>query len=117
MPRINLLPWREELRNERQKNFAISAVVAVLLAGAVTWNVNFFMQGRVDYQNERNQTLEAEISRLDALIEEIAGLERQKDRLLARMEIIEELQRSRPDSVHLFEDLVSFRRKGIRCRR
>jgi type IV pilus assembly protein PilN len=113
MPRINLLPWREELRNERQKNFAISAVVAVLLAGAVTWNVNFFMQSRVDYQNERNQTLEAEISRLDALIEEIAGLERQKDRLLARMEIIEELQRSRPDSVHLFEDLVRILPEGI----
>jgi len=113
MPRINLLPWREELRNERQKNFAISAVVAILLAAAVTWSANFYMQGRVDYQNDRNQRLESEISRLDALIEEIAGLERQKDRLLARMEIIEELQRSRPDSVHLFEDLVRIVPEGV----
>jgi type IV pilus assembly protein PilN len=112
MPRINLLPWRAELRSERQKNFVISAVVAVLLAAAVTWNVNFYMQGRIDYQNERNQRLETEIARLDMLIEEIANLERQKDRLLARMEIIEELQRSRPDSVHLFDDLVRILPEG-----
>jgi type IV pilus assembly protein PilN len=112
MPRINLLPWRAELRNERQKNFAISAVVAVLLAGAVTWNINFYLQGRIDYQIERNQRLETEIERLDTLIEEIANLERQKDRLLARMEIIEELQRSRPDSVHLFDDLVRILPEG-----
>jgi len=113
MPRINLLPWREELRSERQKNFGIAAVAAILLAGAVTWSVNFYLQGRIDYQDGRNQRLETEIARLDSLIEEIANLERQKDRLLARMEIIEELQRSRPDSVHLFDDLVRILPEGV----
>ena len=113
MPRINLLPWREELRKQRQKSFGIAAALAVLLGIAVTWNVNLFIQGRIDHQNERNQKLETEIARLDALIEEIAGLERQKDRLLARMEIIEELQRSRPDSVHLFDQLVRILPEGV----
>ena len=58
MPRINLLPWREELRNERQKNFAVSAAIAVLMAGLMTWSINFYMHGRIDYQNARNQRLE-----------------------------------------------------------
>ncbi len=113
MPQINLLPWRAELRKERQKNFGIAAVVAVLAAGAVTWNVNFYMQSRIDYQNSRNQRLEQEISELDLLIQEIANLERQKERLLARMEIIEELQRSRPNSVHLFDELVRILPEGV----
>lgn len=113
MPRINLLPWREELRKERQKNFAIAAVAAVVLAAAVTFMVNYYYQSRIDFQNAQNQRLEAEIARLDKLIEEIASLERQKERLLARMEIIEELQRRRPDSVHLFDQLVRVVPEGV----
>lgn len=113
MPRINLLPWREELRKQRQKNFGVAAVLALVGAAIVTWNVSLFMQGRIDHQNARNQRLETEIARLDAMIEEIAGLERQKERLLARMQIIEQLQRSRPDSVHLFDQLVRILPEGV----
>jgi type IV pilus assembly protein PilN len=113
MPRINLLPWREELRKQRQTNFAIAAVSAVVLAGLVTLAANVFMQSRIDHQNARNQVLQGEIARLDALIDEIADLERKKERLLARMEIIEELQRRRPDSVHLFDELVQVLPEGV----
>lgn len=113
MPRINLLPWREEQRKQRQKNFAISAVAAIILAGLVTLLSGLFLQGMIDHQNARNQRLEEEIARLDKLIEEIANLERQKDRLLARMEIIEELQRRRPESVHLFDQLVRTLPDGV----
>lgn len=113
MPRINLLPWREELRKERQKNFAIAAVAAVVLAAAFTFLVNYSFQAQIDFQNAKNQRLEQEIARLDKLIEEIANLERQKERLLARMEIIEELQRRRPDSVHLFDQLIRIVPEGV----
>ena len=97
MPQINLLPWREELRKERQKNFVMAAVGAVVAAGIVTLLAGLVVQGWIDHQNARNQRLTEEIARLDRLIEEIANLERQKERLLARMEVIEELQRRRPD--------------------
>lgn len=113
MPRINLLPWREELRKQRQKNFAIAVVGALVAAAIVTLMAGLIMQGRIDYQSERNAVLKQEIARLDKLIEEIANLERQKDRLLARMEVIEELQRRRPDSVHLFDQLVRIVPEGV----
>lgn len=113
MPRINLLPWREELRKQRQKNFAAGAVAAVVAAGLVTLLTGFIVQGQIDHQNARNQRLEQEIARLDALIEEIRNLERQKERLLARMEIIEELQRRRPESVHLFDQLARILPDGV----
>jgi type IV pilus assembly protein PilN len=113
MPRINLLPWREELRKQRQKNFAVAAVVAVAAAGIVILLAGLIVNGWIDYQNDRNQRLTDEIARLDALIEEIASLERQKERLLARMEVIEELQRRRPESVHLFDQLVRVLPDGV----
>jgi type IV pilus assembly protein PilN len=113
MPRINLLPWREELRKQRQKNFAVAAVVAVAAAGLVILLAGLIVNGMINYQNDRNQRLTDEIARLDALIEEIASLERQKERLLARMEVIEELQRRRPESVHLFDQLVRILPDGV----
>ena len=113
MPQINLLPWREELRKERQKNFVMAAVGAVVSAGIVTLLAGLIVQGWIDHQNARNQRLTEEIARLDRLIEEIANLERQKERLLARMEVIEELQRRRPESVHLFDQLVRVLPDGV----
>ena len=113
MPSINLLPWREELRKQRQTNFGIAAIASLALAALVAVGFNMYWDHRIEYQKARNARLEQEISRLDSLIEEIAALERQKDRLLARMEIIEQLQRSRPDSVHLFDQIVRVQPDGV----
>lgn len=113
MPRINLLPWRDELRKQRQKNFVVAIVVAVVSAGIVTLLAGLIVQAKIDYQNARNFRLEQEIARLDKLIEEIANLERQKERLLSRMEVIVELQRRRPESVHLLDQLVRILPDGV----
>jgi type IV pilus assembly protein PilN len=107
MPRINLLPWREELRQKRKKEFLGALVGAMLFGGLLGYGYKLGVQAQIRGQNERNTTLRNEIAELDKQIEEINTLEAQKERLIARMEIIDQLQRSRPQVVHLFDELVS----------
>jgi type IV pilus assembly protein PilN len=106
MPRINLLPWREEQRKQRLKNFGVWAAAAIGVGVATVLYAHATMNRFIAHQNERNKYLETEIATLDKQIAEIQELEATKERLLARMQIIEQLQRSRPEVVHLFDELV-----------
>jgi type IV pilus assembly protein PilN len=114
MPRINLLPHRAELRTRRRNQFFVGLGVALGAAGLAVLASNFVMDGIIDNQVERNDLLKAEIASLDKRIEEILDLEAKKERLLARMEIIEQLQRSRPEIVHVFDELVRTLPDGVR---
>jgi type IV pilus assembly protein PilN len=113
MPRINLLPWREEERKKRQRDFLIATAGAFVAAIAVVGLTMFVYGQRIDGQNARNARLQAEITELDKSIKEIDGLEAQKARLLARMDIIEQLQRSRPEIVHLFDEVTRQLPEGV----
>jgi type IV pilus assembly protein PilN len=113
MPRINLLPWREELRQKRKKDFLSAVLGAVLIGGLLAYGFKLTVQGWTSAQNGRNQILRDEIAQLDLQIEEINGLESQKERLIARMQIIDRLQRSRPEVVHLFDELVDTLPEGV----
>ncbi len=113
MPRINLLPWREEERKKRQQDFLIALAGSVVVAIAVVAATWFAFSQMIDAQQGRNQRLETEIAELEKSITEIDGLERQKERLLARMEIIEQLQRSRPEIVHLFDEISRKLPEGV----
>lgn len=113
MPRINLLPWREEQRKERQKNFGIATLTSVIVGLLVIWGVNTYMQGVIDYQNSRNQRLKQEIATLDEQIKEIKNLRLKKERLLLRMAAIEDLQKTRPEVVHLFDEMVKVTPEGV----
>lgn len=106
MPRINLLPWREELRQKRKKEFLTALLGAVLVGGLIAYGYKLTVQGQVRAQTARNEMLRTEIVALDQQIEQILTLESQKERLLARMEIIDQLQKARPEVVHLFDELV-----------
>ncbi len=114
MPRINLLPWRDELRTKRRNQFFIGLGAAVGAAGLVILASNSVMSGIISSQKSRNDLLSAEIALLDERIAEILDLEAKKERLLARMEIIEQLQRSRPEIVHVVEELVRTLPDGVR---
>lgn len=114
MARINLLPWREELRQERQRQFYIALGATALGAGLVFVAVMMFYNGRIENQEDRNRYLETEIRKLDRQIERIAELEETRDRLLARKEVIERLQKDRTLMVHLFDQLVRTVPSGIR---
>jgi type IV pilus assembly protein PilN len=113
MPRINLLPWREQQRTERKKSFAVGMIGAVIAALIVTGAGYVLMNSLVDSQASRNQRLTEEIRILDKKIEEINSFEQQKRQTIARMQIIEKLQRSRPEIVHVFDTFVKTVPEGI----
>jgi type IV pilus assembly protein PilN len=113
MARINLLPWRAAQRKERQKNFAIALLMAVVLGGLIMWVVNTIIQGEINHQNARNQRLQQEIAILDDQIREIRNLRLRKERLLARMAAIDDLQQARPEVVFLFDQILAVTPDGV----
>jgi type IV pilus assembly protein PilN len=113
MPRINLLPWREQERKVRRREFLIAAAAAVFAAIIFTGCGKLLYSSWTDAQNEKNNLLKKEIVKLDAQIADIQDLENRKQRLVARMEIIEKLQRKRPEVVHLFDEIVKTVPEGI----
>jgi type IV pilus assembly protein PilN len=113
MPRINLLPWRESERKRKRQEFVLSLFAAVATAALVTLLGYWQMTASIAHQESRNDLLSREIAGLDKKIEEINGLDAQKQKLLARMEIIETLQRSRPEIVHVFDEVVRMLPEGV----
>jgi len=113
MPSINLLPWRQALRQRRQKEFFIGIAAAVALAALVTLMTHLTVSSMIDSQHERNELLKSEIAQLDKAIEQIVALEEQKDRMIARMEVIDTLQSSRPEVVKLFDQIVATLPEGV----
>jgi type IV pilus assembly protein PilN len=106
MPRINLIPWREAERKRKRQEFGVGALGALVAAGAIAFLVSLQMGAAINNQNARNQYLNEEIAKLDKQITEILALEQQKQRLGARIQVIEQLERSRPEIVHVFDQLV-----------
>jgi type IV pilus assembly protein PilN len=113
MPRINLLPWREAERKRKRQEFILSIGAALATAALVALLGRWEMSAAIAHQQDRNTVLTEEIAKLDKQIEEINGLDAQKRRLLARMEIIERLQRSRPEIVHVFDEIVRILPEGV----
>ena len=114
MAKINLLPWRDELRKQRQREFYVmlaGAGIAAVFAVFVWW---YWMGMRLDNQDARNAYLKDQIHLLDGKLTEIKELEATKSKLLARKEIIEKLQASRSQMVHLFDELVKTIPDGVR---
>jgi type IV pilus assembly protein PilN len=106
MPRINLLPWRDEERKERKLKFLVALGGAAVGACLVAFVGFLLMDSMVSAQEARNQRLNDEIAVLDRQIEKINSLEADKARFIARMEVIEKLQRSRPEIVHIFDEIA-----------
>ena len=113
MRRINLLPWREQQRRERKLTFYVGLGAAVVAALVCSIGTYLWIGSLVSEQLDRNQRLQTEIVKLDRQIEEINNLEQQKQKFIARMQIIEKLQRSRPEIVHMFDTLVRMLPEGI----
>lgn len=116
MANINLLPWRQELRKQRQQEFvAILAAVALVAIGLVLFS-HVALSKQVSDQEERNQYIKAEISKLDGQIKEIDALQKRRDELLARMKVIQDLQGRRPIIVRVFDELARVIPDGVYLR-
>jgi type IV pilus assembly protein PilN len=113
MAHINLLPWREERRQERQQQFYLALVAGLVFAAAVLYAVVMYADSLIEEQNQRNSFLQMEIAKVDKKIKEIKDLEKQRERLLARMQVIQELQASRPKIVKVFDSLARVVPEGV----
>jgi type IV pilus assembly protein PilN len=113
MARINLLPWREEARRERQRQFLYSLMGTLVLGAILVLMVSLFFDQRISNQESRNQRIQQEINLLERRIVRIAELERTRDRLLSRKQIIESLQASRSLTVELLDKLAKTVPVGI----
>lgn len=113
MPRINLLPHREQKRKDRRRDFLVMLAGAAVGAVIVVGCGKLLYSGWIDAQKAKNTMLTKEIEKLNAQIADIQDLENRKQRLLARMEIIEKLQRQRPEIVHRFDELVKIVPEGV----
>jgi type IV pilus assembly protein PilN len=106
MAKINLRPWREELRAEKQRDFVgLLAMTFIVAAGlAFAWLTK--VESDVAYQNDRNAYIESATKDLDKKIKEIQELKKKREQLIARMKVIQNLQGKRPVIVRVFDELV-----------
>jgi len=113
MANINLLPWREAQRRERNRTTLITCVGMWAVAALIVFMGKLFMDGRIQHQKDRNAYVQSEINALSKVIREIEDLKEKRDELLARMEVIQTLQANRSQIVHVFDDLVTKLPKGV----
>ncbi len=113
MARINLLPWREAERKKRQKDFGLMVLTGVVMTIFLLVGAHMQIESQIKAQSQRNAYLQSEIDVVERQIAEIRDLGKTKSSLLARMNIIQELQSSRPQIVHLFDEVVSTIPDGV----
>ncbi len=113
MVKINLLPWREERRQQLTKEFYVLLGIGTAIALAIVISVYMIYDHNIQFQRDRNTIIDDEIAILDVQIKEIENLEKTKNDLLARKKVIEELQANRTQMVHLFDELVTTIPNGV----
>lgn len=113
MAKINLLPWRQELRKQRQQEFIAILMGVVMVAVAIVLGGHMALSKQVSDQEERNAFIQAEIGKLDGQIKEIDELQKRREELLSRMKVIQDLQGRRPVIVRIFDELVRVIPDGV----
>ncbi len=106
MAQINLLPWREERRQELKKEFLITLALVALLGGGLVLFADRVVNGQIDHQRARNNYLTQNIRELDKKVAEIRDLQKRRQQLIERMRVIQELQGNRPVIVRIMDQLV-----------
>lgn len=113
MARINLLPWREEYRQEKRKEFLAQLGLVCLLAVAAAFTWVKIVDGAIDRQGQRNELLKSEITVLEKQVKEIQELKKRREELISRMKVIQDLQGTRPTIVRYFDEVVRAVPEGL----
>lgn len=113
MANINLLPWRQELRKQRQQEFVAILMAVAMVAVALVLFAHMALSKQVSDQEERNQYIKSEIGKLDGQIKEIDALQKRREELLSRMKVIQDLQGRRPVIVRIFDEVVRVLPDGV----
>jgi len=113
MAKINLLTWREELRKQKRQDFLNTIILAALVTALVFGLVHMYINDKKAYQEQRNKLLQDEIALLDKKIADIKTIEEKKSKLLAKIDVIKKLQESRPEIVHLFDEIPRLTPDGV----
>jgi type IV pilus assembly protein PilN len=113
MVKINLLPWREDRRQQLTKEFYILLGIGGVIAAAIVASIFWIYSQNIDFQLARNAKINEEIAKVEKEIQEIEELEKKRNNLLARKKVIEELQANRTQMVHLFDELVKTIPNGV----
>ncbi|MEW6445267.1 MAG: PilN domain-containing protein [Pseudomonadota bacterium] len=113
MARINLLPWRENLRKQRQREFIQHLGIGFVIALGLVVLGHLIVQNEIDYQRERNAYLKTTIDDLDKKVAEIKKLKETRANLVARMDVIQKLQETRSYIVHVYDELARTLPEGI----
>jgi type IV pilus assembly protein PilN len=106
MARINLLPWREEQRRDRQRQFMMTMLVTSVLGVVLVFMIGVGYEQKIKHQQSRNELVQHEIRQLEVRIKRIDELERTRARLISRKQVIERLQASRSMTVELLDNLA-----------
>ena len=113
MIRINLLPHRAEKRKRRRTQFYVLSALMVVLGGLIGFLVHSIYAGSIEHQDSRNAFFKSEIAKLDQQTAEIRRLREQIEALLARKQVIEDLQSTRAESVYLLNELARGTPDGV----
>lgn len=113
MTKVNLLPWREEFRQQKKQEFFTALVGMAIVGALLVFLANSVIDGNITHQNGRNQYLSTEIKKLDDKIIEIKGLQSRRNQLVERMKVIQNLQGNRPVVVHLLDELTRSIPEGV----
>ncbi|KGP64164.1 pilus assembly protein PilN [Legionella norrlandica] len=113
MTEINLLPWREQKREQEKKLFTTLLLIGIAASAAIVFLINSYASHLISNQTERNQSLQKEITSLDEQIKEIRALKQIREGLVSRMSIVRNLQSTRTLMVHLFDELIKITPPGI----
>lgn len=113
MANINLLPWREERREELKKEYLIILAASVICASLIVFAWHYYVNDQIANQQNRNIYLEQNIRELNAQVKEINAMKAKREELKDRMRVIQDLQGNRPEIVHLFDELVQTLPDGV----
>jgi type IV pilus assembly protein PilN len=113
MAYINLLPWRAEAEKAQQREYLTLLTAIAVVTFTLVFMISQFYQARIDGQNARNQYLKNEIQVLDARINQIKGLNQKKKELQKRINVVEQLQRSRNVGTQVLNEIAKVVPTGV----